>query len=49
MIMAIAQALVNNGYISFKPGADMEHLGPADFYLEVPEELVNSSEEIDVN
>ncbi|KAL5252984.1 hypothetical protein ACHWQZ_G015672 [Mnemiopsis leidyi] len=49
MIMAIAQALLNNGYITFKAGADLEHLGPGDFYLDVPDELTCAAEEIDVN
>ncbi|XP_063677850.1 uncharacterized protein LOC134813885 isoform X2 [Bolinopsis microptera] len=49
MIMAIAQALLNNGYITFKAGVDLEHLGPSDFYLDVPDELTCTAEEIDVN
>ena len=49
MIMAIAQGLLNHGYITFKAGADLEHLTPADFFLDVPEELLATSDEIDVN
>ena len=49
MIMAIAQGLLNHGYITFKAGADLEHLTPADFFLDVPEELLATTDEIDVN
>ena len=47
--MAIAQGLINNGYVSFNQGADLEHLSQSDFFLEVPEELLSGGEEIDVN
>ena len=49
MIMAIAQALLNNGYITLKPGVDPERLNPGDFILEVPDELLVSTEDIDIN
>ena len=50
MIMAIAQGLLNNGFISISETANLEHLMPSDFVLEVPEELLSTlGDEIDVN